>query len=103
MNEFVAIELLHLLVKKTEKGYQLGKKIFSNNYPFLTILFDYTNIQTLNNLLEILHHYGHSTSIGGRDSSIILSMEKNNIQNIVTNDGGFNYVDNITVINPVKL
>lgn len=101
VNEFVIIELLHLLIKKSKGGYKLGKELLSNKYPFLHILFNFSNLTSIISLLEVLNTYGHDTTIGGRDSSIIVSMQTHQINDIITNDGGFKSVANLRILNPI--
>ena len=101
VNEFVIIELLHILIKRTEAGYSLGKKILSNQYSFLNIIIDINNIRSLEELLEVLNIHGHNTTIGGRDSSIIVSMRLHKINNIITHDDGFRSVDDINIHDPI--
>ncbi len=101
VNEFVIIELLHLLIKKSKGGYKLGKELLSNKYPFLHILFNFSNLTSIISLLEVLNIYGHDTTLGGRDSSIIVSMQTHQINDIITNDGGFKSVANLRILNPI--
>lgn len=101
VNEFVIIELLHLLIKKSKGGYKLGKELLSNKYPFLHILFNFSNLTSIISLLEVLNTCGHDTTIGGRDSSIIVSMQTHQINDIITNDGGFKSVANLRILNPI--
>ena len=52
------------------------------------------------NIIKILDTYGHDSSIGGRDSTIIYTMRRHNIKKIITADKGFLKVSEIDVINP---
>lgn len=102
VNEFVMIELFHLLItKKGKEGFQIASKLLNENYPFFTIEYDILQISDLGSILTILIKYGTISTIGGRDSTIIHSMDSHNVRNIVTNDKGFEKVESIKVHNPL--
>lgn len=101
INEFVIIELMHLLIKKSKKGYEMAKELLSNQYPFLIIIYDFSKLYSFKSLLEILNTYGHSSTIGGRDSSIIVTMQTNQITDIISNDNGFKSVKSLLIHNPI--
>lgn len=102
INEFVTIEFLHLIIKKSKEGYKLAKELQANNYPFLKIHFDFNNFSSLESLLEVLHKYGNKTTIGGRDSSIIVSMKEHKVKDIISNDKGFQNIEGVKVHNPIN-
>ncbi|MCF2140677.1 MAG: PIN domain-containing protein [Candidatus Lokiarchaeota archaeon] len=101
INEFIIIELSHLLIKKVgEKGFNIAKNLLKSKFPFFKISFDIINQGDLENTLNFLYKYGLKTSIGGRDSTILHSMNLHNINNIITNDKAFYFIENIIVHNP---
>ena len=103
INEFVLIELFHLLIKKKgDEGYKLASLLLNERYPFIEFKYDLLHVSDLNNILKILSKYGTTTSIGGRDSTIIYSMNHHEVKDIITNDRGFENVEFIHVHNPLK-
>ncbi|TFG12236.1 MAG: PIN domain-containing protein [Promethearchaeota archaeon] len=103
INEFVLIELFHLLIKKKgNEGYKLASILLNERYPFIEFKYNLLHVSDLNNVLQILFKYGTTTSIGGRDSTIIYSMNRHKVKDIITNDKGFENVEFITVHNPLK-
>ena len=103
INEFVLIELFHLLIKKKgDEGYKLASLLLNERYPFIEFKYDLLHVSDLNSELQILSKYGTTTSIGGRDSTIIYSMNHHEVKDIITNDRGFENVEFITVHNPLK-
>ena len=103
VNEFVMIELFHLLIKKRGKeGFRIASKLINENYPFFLIKYDLLHISDLDNVLKILNEYGTVSTIGGRDSTIVYSMNTHNVKDIITNDKGFEKVDFINVHNPLN-
>lgn len=102
VNEFVMIELFHLLIKKKGKeGFEIISKLLNENYPFFLIKYDLLQISDLDKVSKILFKYGNITTIGGRDSTIIYSMTSHKVSNIITNDKGFEKVDFIEAHNPL--
>lgn len=103
INEFVLIELFHLLIKKKgDEGYKLASLLLNERYPFIEFKYDLLQVSDLNSVLQILSAYGTTTSIGGRDSTIIYSMNRHEVKDIITNDKGFENVEFIKVHNPLK-
>ena len=103
INEFVMIELFHLLIKKKGKeGFRIASLLLNENYPFFKLKYDLLQISDLDSVLRILHKYGNISSIGGRDSTIIYSMTCHKVRNIITNDKGFENVKSITIHNPLN-
>lgn len=102
VNEFVIIELIHHLIKKKGKqGYKIARLLLSGKYPFFEIRYDILQLPDLKQVLEIVHQYGTTTSIGGRDASIIHSMTVHGVRHIITNDQAFENVEDVIVSNPV--
>ena len=103
INEFVVLELFHLLVKKKgEEGFQIASSLLNERYPFLKINYDLLHISDLNGVLQILYQYGKDTSIGGRDSTIIYTMNRHKIKDIITNDKAFEKIRSLKVHNPLN-
>ena len=102
VNEFVMIELFHLLIKKKGKeGFEKASKLLNKNYPFFVIKYDLLQYSDLEGVLKILKKYGNISSIGGRDSTIIYSMTIHEVKDIITNDKGFEKVNSIKIHNPI--
>ncbi len=101
-NFFVAIEIFHYLIKKL--GPHLGKEkaLRFLEFDFITIKQIENTQNALASILEQLVKFGAHTSIGGRDASILVSMNEENIKEIVTHDGAFRNVPNIKVIDPIE-
>jgi len=103
VNEFVMIELFHLLVKRAgKKGYQIARNLLDEVYPFFEVNFDAMQKSDLSDILEILSKHGMTTPIGGRDASIIHSMRRHKIEKIITHDEDFDNLPGITVLNPIS-
>ena len=103
INEFVMIELFHLLIKKKgEEGFQIASSLLNDRYPFLDIKYDLLHISDLNGVLQILHKYGKNTSIGGRDSTILHTMNRHKVKDIITNDKAFEKLESLNVHNPLN-
>ena len=97
------IELFHLLIKKKgNEGFKIASLLLNERYPFMELKYDLLHISDLNSVLQILYKYGKNSSIGGRDSTIIYSMDRQKVKDIITNDKGFEKVELITVHNPLN-
>lgn len=97
------IELFHLLIKKKgNEGFKIATLLLNERYPFIEFKYDLLHISDLNSVLQILYEYGKNSSIGGRDSTIIYSMNRHKVKDIITNDKGFEKVELITVHNPLN-
>jgi len=97
------IELFHLLIKnKGKEGFRIASLLLNENFPFFKLKYDLLQISDLDNVLRILNKYGNISSIGGRDSTIIYSMNRHKVRNIITNDKGFEKVKSITIHNPLN-
>ncbi|TXT53262.1 MAG: hypothetical protein BAJALOKI2v1_1090009, partial [Promethearchaeota archaeon] len=85
VNEFVMIELFHLLIKKEgRKGFKIVSNLLNENYPFFLIKYDLLQISDLDNISKNLFKYGNKTTIGGRDSTIVYSMTTHKVSKIIT-------------------
>ncbi|MHA1679623.1 MAG: type II toxin-antitoxin system VapC family toxin [Promethearchaeota archaeon] len=102
VNEFVMIELIHLLIKKKGKdGYKIATFLLGGSHPFFEVKYDILQIYDLKEVLDILEKYGTTTSIGGRDASIIHSMKRYKVVDIISNDKGFSSIPNINLHDPI--
>ena len=97
MNNLIILEISHYLIKNL--GAIKGKEKIEVllGFPFIIANFDY---EMLLDSIDILSNYTH-TGIGGRDASILATMEKFGIRQIVTHDSAFKKIDFIEVIDPI--
>lgn len=103
VNEFVIIELLHYLIKKQgTQGYKLADLLLSGKFPFIEIYYDILQASDLQGILKIVHQYGTTTSLGGRDASIIHSMRIHSITHLITHDSAFKHVENLSILDPIS-
>ena len=98
MNNLVVMELSHYLIKNIGpiKGKEKIKKFLE--FPFVIEDFDY---ELLLESIELLSRYSH-TGIGGRDATILATMKKQGIKQLLTHDKAFRKVDFIEVIDPIQ-
>jgi predicted nucleic acid-binding protein len=97
INTVILMEVAHYLIKNL--GPIEGKKkmdVFLS-YPIEILDFNY-NIAKKS--IEMLAKYSH-TGIGGRDATILASMNEKNVKKIMTHDQAFKRVDFIEVVDPV--
>lgn len=101
INEFVVLEVFHYLIKRlgSVKGKNLALKFIK--YKFITIEYSIKSQKSLTETLDILTSYGVTTTIGGRDSSIIYTMNQQNVSKIISNDQGFQKVNGIELEDPL--
>lgn len=97
INAVVLIEVGHFLVKNL--GGIKGKKKLNQMLEF-SFKISELNYPTTLNSLDILAEE-HQTGIGGRDSTILASMEEKGVEKLVTHDQAFKKIDGIEVIDPV--
>ena len=97
MNTLVIMELAHYLVKNL--GAVKGKEKIEEflGFPFVLCDLDYELVKTSINLLAEHTH----TGIGGRDATILASMKKLGIAQIITHDKSFKKIDFLEVIDPL--
>lgn len=97
INAVVLMEVGHFLVKNL--GGIKGKKKLNQMLEF-SFKISELNYPTTLNSLDILAEE-HQTGIGGRDSTILASMEEKGVEKLVTHDQAFKKIDGIEVIDPV--
>ena len=98
MNNLVVMELSHYLIKNIGpvKGKEKIRKFLE--FPFIIEDFDY---ELLLESIEILSRYSH-TGIGGRDATILATMKKLGIKQLLTHDRTFTKIDFIEVVDPIN-
>jgi|SRR3989338_5942859 len=98
MNSIVIMELSHYLIKNLGpiKGKEKIERLLE--FPFQIEDFDY---ELMRSSVEALSEYSH-TGVGGRDATIIATMKKLGIKNLLTHDKTFKKIDFIDVIDPIK-
>jgi len=98
MNSLVIIEISHYLIKNLGpvNGKEGVEKVLA--FPFIVQDFDYN---LLLKSIDLLSKYSH-TGIGGRDATILATMENLGIKQLVTHDKSFKKIDFIEVIDPLE-
>ncbi len=97
INTVILMEVGHFLVKNL--GGVKGKKKLDQMLEFSFKISELNYPATLNSL-DILTEE-HQTGIGGRDSTILASMEEKDVEKLVTHDQAFKKIDEIEVVDPV--
>ena len=97
INTVVAMEVAHYLIKNL--GH-LGKKKMDLflSYPMEIVDFDKSLARKS---IEYLAIYSQ-TGIGGRDATILASMQELGIHRLMTHDRAFKRIDFIEVIDPIS-
>lgn len=93
----ILMEVAHYLYR------QIPGKAGSLIDTFLTYPFQFyeLDLKTVHHAIQILEQYA-LYGIGGRDATIIASMELSGIKYLMTNDKSFVNVKSIEVINPLQ-
>jgi predicted nucleic acid-binding protein len=102
-NTLIILEVAHYLVRHL-KPFDAQRKIdVFTSLSNLTIQdFDRKNMTLA---LDKLIEHGYSDGLGGRDATVITSMQQGNIQTVVSHDEVFKRLStklNIQVIDPIK-
>ncbi len=97
INGTIVVETLHYLIKRLGPlaGGEKARVFMDYEIPLYAL-----DVETLNLTREKLCEYSH-LGIGGRDASILATMEKESINKIMTHDHAFKRVPTIDVIDPV--
>jgi predicted nucleic acid-binding protein len=97
INTTITIETLHYLVRRLGPlaGGEKGRIFLAYDLPLL--LFDNESIDLTHRKLCEYHHLG----IGGRDASLLATMEQHEITTIMTHDQAFKQIPDITVKDPL--
>ena len=98
INTPVIMEVSHFLVKNL--GPVTGRKKIDSFLEFPFIVED-LNYSTTKEAISLLCEYSHE-GIGGRDATILASIKKAGIKNIVTHDKSFKNIRWLNVIDPIK-
>jgi len=98
VNTLVLMEIAHYAVKQlgAVKGREKMQVLLS--LPLRIYDFDYS---LLDESVEALCEHTH-TGIGGRDATVVATMENERIETLVTHDRAFTRIDDITVVDPVE-
>lgn len=97
INSVIIMEVAHYLYRQVP--VKAGSFIDSFlSYPFHFFELD---LKTVQHAIQVLEKYS-SLGIGGRDATIIASMEISGIRRLMTNDKAFEHVKSIDVINPLN-
>ena len=97
INTVVAMEVAHYLIKILGSEGKRKMDIFLS-YPMEMIDFDQ---YLARKSVEYLAKYSQ-TGIGGRDSTILASMEELGTRNLMTHDRAFKRLDFIEVVDPLS-
>ena len=97
LNATVVVETLHYLVKRLGPlvGGEKGRVFTSLGIPLFPIDSAVLNV-THQKLCEFTH-----LGIGGRDASILATMEMEGIKQIMTHDQAFKRIPDINVLDPI--
>jgi predicted nucleic acid-binding protein len=96
INTVVAIEVAHYLIKNLGPKGKKKADVFLS-YPIVIADFDQSIARKA---IEYLAKYSQ-TGIGGRDATILASMQEHGIKRLMTHDRAFSRIDFIEVIDPV--
>ncbi len=97
VNATIVIETLHHLIKRLGPPKGNKKANVFMNYGFPCYILDETTLHITRELLCEFTHLG----IGGRDASILATMNMENISKIMTHDSSFKRIPKIHVIDPI--
>ena len=97
VNTVIQIEVAHYLVKRL--GAVAGKEA-ADLFLAFPLTVDALDPALLRAALRLLARYS-DVGIGGRDASLLASMERHGIARILTHDATFRRVDWVEVVDPV--
>jgi uncharacterized protein len=93
----VQIEVVHYLVKRL--GAVMGSEA-ADLFLSLRLTVDALDSSLLRESLRILRRFT-DLGVGGRDASLLASMERHGVTQLLTHDATFRRVDWVEVIDPV--
>ncbi len=96
INTVVLMEVAHYLIKNLGPIEGKRKMELFLSYPMEIVDFDYGSAKKS---IEMLARYSH-TGIGGRDATILASMNAKNVKQLITHDKAFKRIDFIEIIDP---
>ncbi len=97
VNTVIQIEVAHYLVKRL--GAVVGAEA-ADLFLSLPLTVDSLDPLLLRDALRMLARYT-GVGIGGRDASLLASMERHRVSRILTHDATFRRVDWVQVVDPV--
>ena len=97
VNTVIQIEVAHYLVKRL--GAVAGKET-AELFLALPLTVDPLDAPLLRDALRMLARYT-DVGIGGRDASLLASMERHHVARILTHDATFRRVEWVEVVDPV--
>jgi uncharacterized protein len=97
INTVVAMEVAHYLIKNMGSDEGRSKMGLFLSYPMEIMDFDQCLARRS---IEFLAKYSQ-TGIGGRDATILASMEELEIKKLMTHDRAFKRLDFIEVVDPI--
>jgi len=96
INTVVAMEVAHYLIKNLGPDGKKKMDVFLS-YPMKIVDFDqYIARRSIEYLSRLSH-----TGIGGRDATILASMEELGVEKLMTHDRAFKRIDFIEVFDPI--
>lgn len=96
INTVVAMEVAHYLIKNLGPDGKKKMDVFLS-YPMKIVDFDqYIARRSIEYLSRLSH-----TGIGGRDATILASMEELGVEKLMTHDRAFKRIDFIDVVDPI--
>lgn len=98
MTTVIQMEIMHYMIKRL--GAIIGREkleIFLN-YPFA---LDVLDRELVVDTMEVLQKYSHM-GIGARDASILASMKRNDVNEIMTHDQALKKIEGIKAFDPVE-
>lgn len=97
INTVVAMEVAHYLIKNMGSDVGRTKMDLFLSYPMEIMNFDQ---YLARRSVEYLAKYSQ-TGIGGRDATILASMEELEIKKLMTHDRAFKKLDFIEIVDPI--
>jgi predicted nucleic acid-binding protein len=98
VNTVIQLEVIHYLVKRL--GAVAGREA-AEAFLSMPLVVDALDGPLVRNALRLLARYTQ-IGIGGRDASLLASMERNGVTRILTHDATFRRVDWVVVVDPVR-
>jgi predicted nucleic acid-binding protein len=103
VNSVVPLEVTHYL---TKRGKSAGRSRFEENFLHVeNIVVQSLEERDVIRSRQLLEEH-HATEIGGRDASLVATMETQNVGELWTHDTGLKrlgeYLDWMTVVDPVE-
>jgi len=97
VNTVIQIEVAHYLVKRL--GSVAGAKA-ADLFLSLPLTVDALDSSLLRDSLRVLARFT-DVGVGGRDATLLASMERHGVTRILTHDATFGRVDRVEVVDPI--